>query len=196
MSGAGVLDAAAESTVAARGVATDAPGGPARRAFVGLAPVASRKLGAALALVGLLSVAVAMVGVTIGGSGRARPPENRPPARELTTVVDASTVRTNGPADLVLQVVTYGPGQSSGWHAHPGLHLVSVSSGVLTVYGADCQPQTIVPGVPYLGGDRLHLARNETEEPVEMAVTYVVQPGHGMEHFRIDGSAPPNCPVA
>ena len=111
------------------------------------------------------------------------------------TVADASTVRTSGPAELVVQTMTYVPGQTSGWHSHPGLHLVSVVSGTLTVYGPDCQARSYGPGEPYIGGDRVHLARNEGEVPVEMGVTYLSKPGQSMAHFRVPQPAPTTCPV-
>jgi quercetin dioxygenase-like cupin family protein len=111
------------------------------------------------------------------------------------TVADASTVRTSGPAELVVQTMTYAAGQTSGWHSHPGLHLVSVISGTLTVYGPDCQPRSYGPGEPYIGGDSLHLARNEGEVPVEMGVTYLSAPGQSMAGFRQPHQTPATCPV-
>lgn len=159
-------------------------------------PSGGRKLGAVLVIVGLVSMAaVAFAAIAPRLGGQASPAPSHP-AGPLTTVVDASTVLTSGPSQISLQSVTYGPGESSGWHLHPGLHLVSILSGTLTVYGADCQPHTFGPGQPYMGGDELHVARNETDAPLEMAVTYVVRPGQAMQHFRIDAVAPANCLVS
>ena len=100
-----------------------------------------------------------------------------------------------GPAELVVQTTTYFPGQTSGWHSHPGLHLVSVVSGTLTVYGPDCQVQRYGPGEPYIGGGSVHLARNEGEVSVEMGVTYLSTPGQSIAHFRVPHQAPATCPV-
>ena len=91
--------------------------------------------------------------------------------------------------------MTYAPGETSGWHSHPGLHLVTVIAGTLTVYGPDCQPRTYGPGQPYIGGDSVHLAANEGEVPVEMGVTYLTTPGQSMAGFRVPHQAPPACPV-
>ena len=55
---------------------------------------------------------------------------------------------------------------------------MTVLSGVLTVYDGQCGSQTFEPGRPYVGGQDLHLVRNETAVPVEMAVTYL-SPSHG-----------------
>ena len=64
-------------------------------------------------------------------------------------------------------------GHSSGWHTHPGVHSVVVLSGTLTIYHQDCQRQDYGPGDVYLGGSSPHLARNESGQAVELAVTYV-----------------------
>lgn len=45
--------------------------------------------------------------------------------------------------------------------------------GTLTFYDEACQRSAFGPGEAYLGGDRPHLARNETAEPVTYVVTYV-----------------------
>jgi hypothetical protein len=55
--------------------------------------------------------------------------------------------------------------QTSGWHSHPGLHLVTVVSGTLTVYGPDCQPRSYGPGELHIGGDTVHLARTRVKCP-------------------------------
>jgi quercetin dioxygenase-like cupin family protein len=67
----------------------------------------------------------------------------------------------------------YEPGQESGWHAHSGIHAVAIVSGSLTVYDADCRAQSYDPDRPYIGGQEVHLLRNETTQAVEMVVTYV-----------------------
>ena len=148
-----------------------------------------RGWGALLAVSGLVASTAAVLGLS-----RMGPPATEPSSGDHTaTVLDASTVRVNRPADLTLATVTYGPGQSSGWHSHPGMHLVEVVAGTLTVYGPDCQPTTYGPGQPYIGGQGVHLARNETDTPVEMAVTYLRRPGQSMVDFRISQPAPPGC---
>lgn len=96
-----------------------------------------------------------------------------PPA--VTVGPSAITVSAR---DISVVTQVYGPGEDSGWHTHSGIHAVSVLSGVLTVYDGQCRPQTFEPGRPYVGGQELHLVRNETAAPVEMAVTYL-SPSHG-----------------
>ena len=96
-----------------------------------------------------------------------------PPAES----VDPSAITVSA-RDISVVTQVYGPGEDSGWHTHSGIHAVTVLSGALTVYDGQCRPQTFEPGRPYVGGQDLHLVRNETAVPVEMAVTYV-GPSHG-----------------
>ena len=90
---------------------------------------------------------------------------------------DSSAITVSA-RDISVVTQVYGPGEDSGWHTHSGIHAVTVLSGVLTVYDGQCRPQTFEPGRPYVGGQELHLVRNETATPVEMAVTYL-SPAHG-----------------
>ena len=113
-------------------------------------------MAAGLALFGLAAAVVA------GQSDRR--PAGRPSAAPAAGL-------TAGDVSVVTQV--YGAGEESGWHSHSGIHAVAVLSGVLTVYDAECRPQTFEPGRPYVGGQELHLVRNEGGVPVEMAVTYL-----------------------
>lgn len=157
-------------------------------------PPALRRIGAALTAVGLGIAVVVAFALGVPGTGDGGPQGTEPPP-ELTRVVGPTTIRTGGPVELSAQSMSYAPGHRSGWHTHPGLHLVSILSGTLTVLEADCRPQTFGPGQFYVGGERLHDARNETDAPLDMAVTYITRPGQSMQHFRIDGAAPADCPI-
>ena len=99
------------------------------------------------------------------------------PSPSAAVTVDPSAISVSA-RDISVVTQVYGPGEDSGWHTHSGIHAVSVLSGVLTVYDGQCRPQTFEPGRPYVGGQELHLVRNETAAPVEMAVTYL-SPSHG-----------------
>lgn len=79
----------------------------------------------------------------------------------------------------------YEPGEQSGWHTHPGIHAVAVVSGVLSVYGDQCRLQTFELERAYVGGQQLHLVRNDGDTPVTMAVTYLSPsaPGTSTQHL-------------
>ena len=144
-----------------------------------------------LAVLGLLCIAVAVWAVGAGSSA-AIPAEQAPAS--LASAANVPTFETHELAALHAGSSSYAPRQSSGWHRHPGLHLATVVSGVLTVCGEDCTAATFGPGQEYVGGDEPHLARNETEETLEMAVTYLPWPGHTLQGFRIDEPPPAFCP--
>ena len=145
-----------------------------------------------LAVLGLLCIAVTVWAV--GAGAPAVPAQHS--AVSLASTVDVSTFRTHEPHALVPGTSSYAPGQSSGWHRHPGLHLVTVMSGTLTVYDGECTATTYGAGQEYVGGEEPHLARNETEVTLEMTVTYLPRPGHTLEGFRLDEPSPPTCAAA
>ena len=101
-----------------------------------------------------------------------------------------------GPADVSVQMATYKPGQSSGWHAHTGMHAVMVLSGTLTFYDGECRRSTYGPGDTYVGGRDVHVARNDAAVPVEMAVTYMFPAGLSHTQFHVPSAAPVGCDVA
>lgn len=109
-------------------------------------------------------------------------------------VVAASGFTIGGPNDVSVVNQVYAVGESSGWHRHTGIHAVAVLSGTLTVYDGGCQPQLVVPGRPYVGGQELHLARNERTTPVEMVVTYMSAAGATSSTVRAAADPCPGLP--
>ncbi len=86
---------------------------------------------------------------------------------------DPTGLTLAGPEAVSVVSQVYDPGQDSGWHVHSGIHAVAVISGTLTVYDGQCRAHTVEPGRPYVGGQEVHRARNQTAHPVEMVVTYL-----------------------
>lgn len=95
-----------------------------------------------VAMIGMMTpVALAspgsMVGVvTLGQQKVANPVEAKGSGVELETKV---------PTDIAMQVVTFGVGGRTGWHHHPGVVLVSVKVGEVTVWDSDCDSTTYGP---------------------------------------------------
>jgi quercetin dioxygenase-like cupin family protein len=89
----------------------------------------------------------------------------------------------------------YDPQQSSSWHRHQGTHAVTILSGTLTVYGPDCQAVRYGPGESFVGGGDLHMARNETAEPVDLTETVVLPAGVTADRFVVPATAPAGCDV-
>jgi hypothetical protein len=117
--------------------------------------------------------------------------------------VDGIMVKTKGPVDLVTQVVTFkANGGTAGWHAHAGPVFVSVISGTLTTYDADCIKHTYGPG-SVLNGPAFfeagphhdRLVRNEGTVDAVVYAWWIVPPGTPLNMLRID-RPDPGCNIS
>ncbi len=108
---------------------------------------------------------------------------------------DRIKFQTKGPVDLVTATVTFGPSGSSGWHSHPGMVLVSVASGTLTVYDESCKATVHPAGSAFVEyGNASLLVRNEsTTLSATGLVTYIEPSGTPNSGLRID-KPNPGCP--
>jgi hypothetical protein len=111
-----------------------------------------------------------------------------------------SLQKTKGRSDLYVQRNVWEPGGSTGWHTHPGHSLIIVTSGTLTEYDDDCTPHvyTFVTGSPEptafdLGGDHVHIVRNEGTVPASTIAVQLVPYDPSKQNRRIDAPAPENC---
>jgi len=150
--------------------ATQAGDAPGRR---GLAPVVA--MAAGLLAVGLTAM------VLLGALSRNG--HTSAPAPAATPAATNPLALTLSARDVSIIHQVYEPGEASGWHSHSGIHAVAVLSGTLTVYDGQCQAQAFQAGQPYVGGQQLHLVRNESAEAVVMSVTYL-NPTNGGEPTR------------
>ena len=130
----------------------------------------------ALALMGAGLAALALAAMTLIPASE--DPNGAGPAPVAAPATVAGGLTIHGPGDITVLTMTYEAGQSSGWHAHHGIHAVAILSGALAVYDASCNRTTYGPDNPYIGGQQLHLINNETDAAVSMIVTYLnpVQP--------------------
>jgi hypothetical protein len=104
-------------------------------------------------------------------------------------------VKAKPSMDVATQIITFQPGEHSGWHSHPGPVFITVMSGTMTFYDSGdpgCSPvvRTAVQGFLDVG-EHAHIARNETDNPAINVVTYFVPVGAAL---RIDQPQPNNCP--
>jgi quercetin dioxygenase-like cupin family protein len=102
--------------------------------------------------------------------------------------------QTKGDIDIVTATVNLEAHATSGWHSHPGVVLVTVISGTVTFYDAQCVGIAHVAGTSFVesGGD-IGLARNESDAPAQVYVTYLVPAGTMNSGLRIE-QAQPGCP--
>jgi len=102
--------------------------------------------------------------------------------------------RVGGPADFAMLSVSFDPGGSTGWHHHPGVGLVSVASGAVTRYEADCLHHTYKAGQAFIEkGNQPGLVRNNGTTPALMYVTFVIPADTPATGLRIDDDQPAGC---
>ena len=142
--------------------------------------------------VGLMAVGVV---IALGAAGLAATqlkPASAP--REIAPAPAAGMVIA-GPESVAVHLSGYDPRESSSWHTHTGLHAVAILSGTLTVYGPDCKAVRYGAGQSFVGGQNLHMARNETDAPVQLTETILYPAGLPLEGFVVPAGPPAGCDV-
>ena len=105
---------------------------------------------------------------------------------------DRVKFQTKGETTVRVQKLTFAPGSSTGWHHHPGLVIVAVASGSVTLRDENCGASTTYgPGLPagavfFEGHDHPHVATSSGGAVVY--ATYV----DPTATFRVNDPAP--CP--
>jgi|SRR6202035_178099 len=90
---------------------------------------------------------------------------------------DRIKFQTKDATDVVVQTISQDPGGNSGWHTHPGFVLGVVESGSVSIT-VGCVTTTYAAGQTFLEtGTTPTIARNATEGPLVVRVTYVVPKG-------------------
>jgi quercetin dioxygenase-like cupin family protein len=105
---------------------------------------------------------------------------------------DRVKFQTKDPTDVRVQELVFAPGGFSGWHHHPGIIIVAVESGEVTLWMSDCSSKTYGPGLPngsvfVEGGDHAVQATSSTGATVY--VTYVA-PSADPPVFRLEDNLP------
>jgi hypothetical protein len=110
---------------------------------------------------------------------------------------DRVKFQTKGPTDVRVQKNVFSAGGVSGWHHHPGIVIVAVQSGAVTItHSDDCSSKTYGPGLPNgavfsEGGDHAVQASSTTGATVYV---FFVAPSADPPVFRIDDHDFPGCP--
>jgi quercetin dioxygenase-like cupin family protein len=148
-----------------------------------------------LELATLLGAGIVLAGGVTQEAG-ATPPTGTVTRKPLAKgrLNDQIKISTAGPTDFHIQHVVLEPGADSGWHTHPGITLDVLHAGTLTAFieeGGRCEPLKVEAGRAFfVPGGVKHMVRNDSDEPAEVYVTYLV--GAGAEP-RADADAPASC---
>ena len=150
----------------------------------------------------VLAATVGAVAIgSLGPAAIASPPSGFTPTNlvraDLDTRVrlnsDRIKFQTKDPTDVLVQKIVIDPGGSSGWHHHPGMVLVAVQSGSVTVWDSNCRRTTYGPGLPHgsvfvESGDEPGLV---TSAAGATSYATLVAPNANPPVFRIEDDAPP-----
>lgn len=107
---------------------------------------------------------------------------------------DRVKFETKEPTTVRVQRLTFTAGSRTGWHHHPGVVVVAVESGSVTLTESDCQTTTTYgPGSPngavfVEGEDHSHEASSQSGAVV--LVTYVVPGAGATPVFRVEEPVP------
>ena len=105
---------------------------------------------------------------------------------------DRVKLQTKDKTDVRVQRLTFAAGAYSGWHHHPGIIIVAVESGTLTLADSNCGSRTYGPGQP---NGSVFIEGHDTPQQATSAsgavvyVTYVA-PSADPPVFRLEDSAP------
>jgi hypothetical protein len=91
-------------------------------------------------------------------------------------------LRTRGLTDGYVVDNKFEPGQSTGWHSHPGPSLIFVISGSVTNYDSEtpgCAGMTHQAGTSFVdaGGKDVHMLRNNADVPAETIAVQLIPNG-------------------
>ena len=96
--------------------------------------------------------------------------------------VDGIKVESKSAASFTVAHLTFAPGGTTGWHVHPGPVLVTVISGSVTKFSADCTAQTYTTGQAFVenGPSDENMVRNDgsVERPDHRDVHHPARRAH------------------
>jgi len=151
----------------------------------------------------LLAVAVTVLVVFVGAA-LATQPKGVTPTPLTRATLGKFEVENNGievesqhtSADFALAKVVIEPGGTTGWHHHPGVALVSVTSGAVTEYDKNCHKSVIKAGEGFFETNgEVHVVRNKGKANAVLYVTFIVPTKTPADGLVILDPKPKGCNV-
>ncbi|SRR6266545_164136 len=101
-------------------------------------------------------------------------------------------LKVSDSADVRASSGTIQPGGYNGWHSHPGLGVVVVTAGTLTLFDTNCMPMVQPAGTAFIEqAENVHIARNLGTVPAQFIATFIIPRGAAP---RVDAPDPGGCP--
>lgn len=148
---------------------------------IGIAVLATTLVGIAFAtpIVGLMSplLSVGKNGANVNVQGMATSATGEPFQVEL---------QTEGPSTYSTQVAAFGFPAQNGWHSHPGMVVVTLTSGSITWYDENCVPTVYKAGDSWVEGSKVH-AFKANGPGVQLVAWFITANGKAL---RADKTAP------
>jgi quercetin dioxygenase-like cupin family protein len=94
---------------------------------------------------------------------------------------------TDGPSTVTIQDGAYAPGGQNGWHSHPGLVIVTLISGSVQWFNANCELKVYNAGDSWTEGSQVHAFRVLGPAAVHLSAVFIIAKDQG---YRIDKPAP------
>lgn len=149
----------------------------------------------------ILALAIGLVGVgVVTPMAFGSPPSGFTPTPLVTANLDDTVhvhsdgikFQTRKPTDVMIQKIVIVPGGTSGWHHHPGMVMIAVQTGSVTLWDSYCRTTTYGPGLPNgaaftESGDK---AVQVTSEDGSTVYATFVAPSADPPVFRIEDDAP------
>lgn len=109
----------------------------------------------------------------------------------------AARLMTRGQSDFYVVDNKFNPGDSTGFHQHPGPSIIFVVNGTVTNYDSGdpgCAPHSYSKGAAFVdsGGNDVHMLRNESGAPAETIAFQMLPSGATRS---TPAPEPPNCHI-
>jgi hypothetical protein len=89
---------------------------------------------------------------------------------------DSIKFQTKAPTDVRVATLTFHDGQTTGWHRHPGVVIIAVTEGEMTLYRSDCSSRTYSPNEVFVesGEDAAVFGRAAASGTTKVVATFIV----------------------
>ena len=115
-------------------------------------------------------------------------------AHGVTSVPDADNdayfnarLTTDGPSTVTLQDAAFAPGGQNGWHSHPGIVIVTLISGSIEWFDANCNRKVYNAGDSWTEGSQTHAFRVLGTTGIHSTAVFIIAKD---QPYRIDKPAP------
>ena len=151
----------------------------------------------------LVAVGVSVLAVFVGAA-LATTPKGVTPTPLTRATLGKFEAENNGievesdhtSADFALAKVVIEPGGTTGWHHHPGVALVSVTSGSVTEYDKNCHKSVYKAGEGFVETKgEVHVVRNQGKANAVLYVTFIAPTKTPADGLSILDPKPKGCNV-